>query len=76
MAEKHAILVVSACMQKDGTPAFAINAVEVTDEEEANGIQYYLVEAQLLEAGFEEPFVHFGETEARDWVAKRNRGDQ
>jgi hypothetical protein len=64
MADKHTIAVVSACMKKDGTPAFALNTVEVTHEEEANGIHYYLAEGQLLEDGFEEPFVHFGEDEA------------
>ena len=48
----------------DGTPAFALNEVAVTQDEAENGIHYYLVEADLLEAGFEEPFVHFDEDEA------------
>ena len=61
---KRTIAVVSACMQKDGTPTFAMNEVAVTYEDAENGIQYYLVEADLLEAGFEEPFVHFADDEA------------
>lgn len=61
---KRKIIVVSACMTKDGTPTFAMNSVEVTHDEAANGIHYYLAEADLLGAGFEEPFVHFDETES------------
>src|SRR4051812_2768926 len=61
---KRTVVVVSACMRADGTPAFALNSVEVTRDEAENGIHYYLAEAELLEAGFEEPFVHFDETEA------------
>ena len=64
MADKRKIAVVSACMRRDGTPAFALNEVAVTQEEAENGIHYYLTEAQLLEDGFEEPFVHFDESEA------------
>jgi hypothetical protein len=62
--EKRRIAVVSACMNRDGTPAFALTEVEVTGEEAVNGIHYYLVEAELLEAGYEEPFVHFDAGEA------------
>jgi hypothetical protein len=58
------IAIVSACMNPDGTAEFALNEVEVTAEEAANGVHYYLVEADLLEAGFDEPFVHFAEDEA------------
>jgi len=61
MADKRKIAIVSACMKRDGTSAFALNEVTVTQEEAENGIHYYLAEAQLLENGFEEPFVHFGE---------------
>lgn len=61
---RRPITVVSACMRKDGFPAFAIHQVEVTPDEAENGVHYYLVEADLLEAGFEEPFVHFDEHEA------------
>jgi hypothetical protein len=61
---KRTIAVVSACMTPEGTPAFALNQVAVTQDEAENGIHYYLVEADLLEAGFEEPFVHFDEGEA------------
>jgi hypothetical protein len=60
---KRPLAIVSACMNADGTPALALNQVEVTQEEAENGIHYYLVEADLLQAGYEEPFVHFGELE-------------
>lgn len=60
---KEPITIVSACMQANGTPAFAITEVEVTQEELENGIHYYLAEAELLESGYEEPFVHFDENE-------------
>lgn len=61
---KRKIQVVSACMTKQGAPAFALNEVEVTQEEAENGIHYYLVEAMLLENGFDEPYVHFGDDES------------
>ena len=64
LSEKRSISVVSACMNADGTPAFAVTEVSVTQEEAENGIHYYLAEAQLLEAGYEEPFVHFDQDEA------------
>jgi hypothetical protein len=58
------IAIVTACMRPDGTPTFARTEVEATDDQAENGIHYYLAEAQLLEQGFEEPFVHFAENEA------------
>ncbi len=61
---KRPITVVSACMTAAGTPEFVLNQVEVTDEEIENGIHYYLVESLLLQASYEEPFVHFDENEA------------
>lgn len=64
MAERYPVSVVSACMRSDGTPAFAINTVAVSHDEEENGIHYYLAEAELMLAGYEEPFVHFVENEA------------
>ena len=63
-SDKRNIAVVTACMRSDGTPAFVKTEVGVTDEQAANGEQFYLVEAELLEAGYEEPFVHFPEDEA------------
>jgi hypothetical protein len=61
--EKRRIAIVSACMTSNGLPAFALNEVEVTKEEAENGLQYCLAEAELLSAGYEEPFVHFAEGE-------------
>jgi hypothetical protein len=61
---KRPITVVSACMKSSGTPELVLNQIEVTQDEEDNGIHYYLVEALLMEAGYEEPFVHFSESEA------------
>ncbi len=60
---KRQVTVVSAVMRSDGLPDFAMTQVEVTQDEYENGIHSYLAEADLLEAGFEEPFVHFPEGE-------------
>jgi len=62
--EKHSVAIVSACMRVDGTPHLALTEVSVTLEEAENGIHYYLAEAELLDAGYEEPMVHFGPEEA------------
>ncbi|OAI48218.1 hypothetical protein AYO44_07600 [Planctomycetaceae bacterium SCGC AG-212-F19] len=61
---KRTITVVTACMTRDGLPTFVVNEAEVAFEEYENGIHYYIVEADLLEAGYDEPFVHFDEFEA------------
>ncbi len=61
---KQRLTIVTACMRADGTPAFALTDVEATPEERANGVHYYRAEADLLEAGYEEPFVHFDPAEA------------
>ena len=61
---KHAVAIVTACMTANGTPAFALNTVAVTQEEEENGEHYCLAEANLVEDGYEEPFVHFDQREA------------
>lgn len=58
------IAIVSACLTANGTPTFALTEVEVTAEEAENGVHYYLAEAQLLEEGYEEPFVNFDDMEA------------
>ena len=68
LAEKRPIVVVSACMKRDGTSAFAMNQVVVSQEEIDNGIHYYLAEADLLLDGYEEPFVHFDEHEAPSFL--------
>ena len=60
---KHTITVVSACMTAAGLPDFALNEVAVAPEEAENGIHYYRAEAQLLQDGYQEPFVHFDSTE-------------
>lgn len=65
---KRTIPVVSACMNAEGTPDFALNHVEVTQDEAENGIHYYLAEAELFEKGYEEPFVHFDIDEAPDFL--------
>lgn len=61
---KRPITIVSAVMRPDGFPDFAVTHVEVTPDEYDNGVHIYLAEADLLEAGFEEPFVHFPDEEA------------
>jgi hypothetical protein len=60
----RSITIVTACMNADGTPDFALTTVDATEEQIENGIHYYFAEAELLEAGYEEPFVHFDEHEA------------
>lgn len=67
-AGKRTMTIVTACMNANGSPAFALNCVEVDPEEIANGIHYYLVEAELMEAGYEEPFCHFDEDEAPQFL--------
>jgi hypothetical protein len=61
---KYAVTIVTACMTANGTPAFALNTVAVTQEEDENGEHYCLAEANLVEDGYEEPFVHFDQREA------------
>jgi hypothetical protein len=58
------ITVVSACMTVAGMPTFALNQVEVTHEEYENGVHYALAEVELMDAGYEEPYVHFDDFEA------------
>lgn len=65
---KQRITVVTACLNAAGIADFAINEAEVTAEEYEEGIHIYLVEADLLEAGFEEPFVHFPESESPSFL--------
>jgi len=62
--DRRTVAIVTACMRREGLPSFALTTVEVTLEEIANGVHYYFAEADLLEAGFEEPFVHFDADEA------------
>ena len=38
--------------------------VDWLDDQAENGIHYYLAEADLLEGGYEPPFLHFDEDEA------------
>lgn len=64
MPEKRNIAIVTACRNASGTPDFALTEVEVTPADIANGVHYYLAEADLLEAGYEEPFAHFDEDES------------
>jgi hypothetical protein len=62
LSDKRAI--VTACLTQSGKPTFALAEVEVTEEGAENGVHYYLVEAELLQHGYEEPFVHFDGTES------------
>lgn len=62
------VIVVSACMTKDGLPTFVLNEVAVTQEEYENGQHYTLAEECLAAAGYEEPCVHFDEREAPSFL--------
>ena len=64
----RSIAVVSACMNANGLPEFVRNEVAVTEEEHGDGLHYVLVEDLLLEQGHEEPFVHFDQFEAPDFL--------
>jgi hypothetical protein len=66
--EPHPVAVVSACMTREGFPTFVLNEVAVTTEEQAEGVQYELVEKRLLADGLEEPFVHFPEAESPSFL--------
>ena len=63
-AGKRKIAIVSACLRADGKPALVLNEVLATQGEVENGIHFYWAEAELLEAGYEEPWIHFDEFEA------------
>jgi hypothetical protein len=65
---RRSIAVVSAVMKKDGFPDLVLNEVFATQEEIDNGMHYYFVEAALLQAGFEEPFVHFDQSESPSFL--------
>jgi hypothetical protein len=63
------VTIISACMRSDGSPTFVRTQVDVTPEERANGVHYYFAEAQLIEAGYEEPYVHFDDREMPAFLA-------
>jgi hypothetical protein len=67
---QRSITVISACMTVAGLPTFAISEVAVTHEEYENGVHYSLAEGKLMDAGYEEPFVHFAEQEARPFLIR------
>lgn len=79
-SEPVTIAIVTACMNANGSPEFAWTEVAATQEQIEAGIHYYLAEADLLEMGYQEPFVHFDATEGppflhaavRDYVAGRH----
>lgn len=60
---KRTVVVVTACITREGMPEFAWHEIEVTQEEYENGIHYDRADDRLIAAGYEEPFVHFDEFE-------------
>jgi hypothetical protein len=66
--DKRKVAIVSACMKLDGTPALVLNEVLATQSEVESGIHFYLAEAELLEAGYEEPWVHFDSFESPEFL--------
>jgi hypothetical protein len=66
--DERTIPIVTACMNADGTPDFALTEVAVTPEQAENGVHYALAEAQLVQRGYEEPFVHFDAQESPDFL--------
>src|SRR5262245_46491190 len=67
-APRYERIVVTACMTRQGTPAFVLTRVAVTEDEIQNGVQYALTESQLFIDGYEEPFVHFDQDEAPSFL--------
>ena len=67
-SDKQTVAIVTACMGADGLPTFALTEVAVTQEELDNGAHYYLAEAILLHRGYEEPYVHFDQTESPEFL--------
>jgi hypothetical protein len=65
---KRKIAVVTAYVRPDGVPDFTLTEVEVTQDERENGVHYDLVEAQLGQAGHEEPLLHFDEIDAPSFL--------
>jgi hypothetical protein len=65
---KRHVLVVSACTSSDGSPDFALNEVEVDEDEYANGIHYDLADELLTAAGYEKPWLHFDDRECPDFL--------
>jgi hypothetical protein len=41
-----------------------LTTVEVTADQRDNGVHHYLVEGELLESDYQEPFLHFDEKES------------
>jgi hypothetical protein len=74
-ASNRTITIVSACMTPDGCPTFAITEVQASEDEIHNGAHYYFVEQELLAKGYEEPFVHFDDTEAPAFLHPAVRTD-
>ena len=68
ITNKRTIAIVTACTSSDGTPTFAFNEVEATQDQIDNGIHFYLAEADLLLAGYEGHFIHFDEDEAPSFL--------
>jgi hypothetical protein len=73
LSNNRPITIVTACMKHDGSPTFALSEILASRDEIADGIHYYLAEADLQERGFEEPFVHFDENEAPPFLHRAVR---
>jgi len=65
---KKRVTVASACISSNGTPDFALNEIEVNEDEYDNGIHYDRADELLAEAGYEKPYLHFDEKEAPDFL--------
>ena len=65
---KRNVTVVSAGMNQNGSPDFVLNEVEVDEDEYANGIHYDLADELLADAGYEEPYIHWDDHEAPDFL--------
>jgi hypothetical protein len=61
---KRTVTVVTACKACDGSPTFALNEVEVKQQEYENGVHYDLVEERLKDARYERPWLHSDEFES------------
>jgi hypothetical protein len=58
---RRPLAIVTACLNAAGIPDLAVTEVAVTYAEYADGVHCEQVEAQLVAADYEEPFLHFDE---------------
>ena len=59
------IRIITACHDASGCPDFAWTVVDVSKSEIDNGDHYETAETELKDRGYEGPFVHFDQDDAK-----------